>query len=63
MAKQLTAAPNRPKVSSLVSDAGHLFRELLKTLGPSRPELHYMRGRGPKMARKQYWRQKTTSDL
>jgi hypothetical protein len=62
MAKQAIAAPNRPKATSLFSDAGNLFRELLKALDPYRPELHYMRGQGPKVARKQHWHQKTSAD-
>jgi hypothetical protein len=41
--------------NKLFSDSGYLLRELLKALfDPYRPELHYMRGPGPKVARKQY---------
>jgi hypothetical protein len=55
MAKLTIAGSSRPRASSLFSDAGNLFREVLKALlDPYRPELHYMRGPGPKVARKQH---------
>jgi hypothetical protein len=55
MAKQTIAGLSRAKATSLFSDSGYLLRELLKALfDPYRPELHYMRGPGPKVARKQY---------
>jgi hypothetical protein len=55
MAKQTIAGPRRAKATSLIADSGYLFREMLKALfDPYRPELHYMRGPGPKVARKQY---------
>jgi len=38
----------------LLADAAHLVHELLKALlDPYRPELHYMRGPGPKCLAKQ----------
>jgi len=38
---------------SFVTETGNLLRELLKALfDPYRPEMHYMRGPGPRAARK-----------
>jgi hypothetical protein len=55
MAKHTIAGSSRARMASLFSESGYLFRELLKALfDPYRPELHYMRGPGPKAARKQY---------
>jgi hypothetical protein len=42
--------------TKILSEIGSLIRELMKTLlDPYRPELHYMRGPGPKVARRQHW--------
>jgi len=53
MAKRTIASFSRGNAASLVSAVGNLFRGLIKALWhPYRPEMHYMRGRGPKAARK-----------
>jgi hypothetical protein len=50
MAKQRSAGS---LTMSLFAETGNLFRELLKALfDPYRPEMHYMRGPGPRAARK-----------
>jgi hypothetical protein len=54
MARQKVADTSRAERSSLRAGAGNLIRELLKALvDPYRPELHYMRGPGPKWHAKQ----------
>ena len=54
MARQNVADSNQAEGPTLLADAGKLIRELLKALvDPYRPELHYMRGPGPKWHAKQ----------
>jgi len=53
MAKRTVTSSSRAKIASFLSDVGNFFRGLSKaTLHPYRPELHYMRGPKPKVARK-----------
>jgi hypothetical protein len=41
--------PNKQQAQSLTADFGEFFRNLIKAVyDPYRPELHYMRGPGPK---------------
>ena len=55
MARKTIVGFSRDKAASLFSDAGNLFRVLLRALwNPYRPEFHYMRGPGPKVARKKH---------
>jgi hypothetical protein len=47
MASQKIA--DRAEGANLLTDAGNFIREMFKSLvDPYRPELHYMRGPGPK---------------
>lgn len=46
---RIRRSPIRRKSASLLTDLGALGHELVKrVLDPYRPELHYMRGPGPK---------------
>ena len=49
MARNAIARSTRSKAAGLFADLANLFQGLLKDLGDSyRPELHYMRGPGPR---------------
>jgi hypothetical protein len=62
MARRKLADANPAEGTSFLADAGNLIRELLKAVvDPYRPELHYMRGPGPKWHAKQNLARATVS--
>jgi hypothetical protein len=64
MARQKFAHSSQGEAASLLGNAGNLIRELLKALvDPYRPELHYMRGPGPKWHAKQHLARATAPAL
>ncbi len=49
MGTKTAAGPSRNKTTGVLADFGSLVHDFLRTLlDPYRPELHYMRGPGPK---------------